>query len=220
MAYTYLTLVNDVCRRLNEVELTAANFATAVGQYGNIKDSVNYAIRDVNQDAYEWPFNHVTQDVTLAAGTTRYAFETDHKTTSMDTFRIQRNATFNNDTKHLRFITYEEYLATYLDQEYNTSDTGIRRIPQQVFRTPDLEFGVVPPPDEAYTLTYEYYQLPTDLDADTDVPSIPVQFRKTINNGTMYYMYMFRSDTENTQLAQMKFEKDVKQMRKIGRAHV
>ena len=37
MAYDYLGLVNDVNRRLNEVELTSSNFATATGEYSMIK---------------------------------------------------------------------------------------------------------------------------------------------------------------------------------------
>ena len=40
MAYDYLGLINDVNRRLNEVELTTSNFATATGEYGMIKDAV------------------------------------------------------------------------------------------------------------------------------------------------------------------------------------
>ena len=41
MAYDYLGLVNDVNRRLNEVELTSSNFASAVGEYSMIKDDAN-----------------------------------------------------------------------------------------------------------------------------------------------------------------------------------
>lgn len=33
MAYDFIGLVNDVNRRLNEVELTTSNFATAQGYY-------------------------------------------------------------------------------------------------------------------------------------------------------------------------------------------
>jgi hypothetical protein len=41
MAYNYLGLTNEVNRRLNEVELTSANFPTATGFYAHIKDAVN-----------------------------------------------------------------------------------------------------------------------------------------------------------------------------------
>ena len=49
MAYNYIGLVNDVNRRLNEVELTSSNFTSAVGEYSAIKDAVNAAIRFINQ---------------------------------------------------------------------------------------------------------------------------------------------------------------------------
>ena len=46
MAYDDIGLVNDINRRLNEVELTGgtgtnANFLTATGEYSMIKDAVN-----------------------------------------------------------------------------------------------------------------------------------------------------------------------------------
>ena len=74
MAYDYIGLVNDVNRRLNEVELTSGNFATATGEYSMVKDAVNAAIRFINQHEYEWPFNHVEAEETLTAGTVRYAY--------------------------------------------------------------------------------------------------------------------------------------------------
>jgi len=49
MAYDYLGLVNDVNRRLNEVELTAANFATTTGYYSFAKDADNAAILHIQQ---------------------------------------------------------------------------------------------------------------------------------------------------------------------------
>lgn len=55
MAYNYLNLVNEINRRLNEVELTSSNFATASGFYANIKDSVNSSIRDINNTHHGGP---------------------------------------------------------------------------------------------------------------------------------------------------------------------
>ena len=49
MAYDFLGLVNAVNRRLNEVELSSANFATATGFYSQAKDAVNASIRYINQ---------------------------------------------------------------------------------------------------------------------------------------------------------------------------
>jgi len=88
MAYDYISLVNDINRRLNEVELTTSNFSTATGYYSFAKDAVNSAIRHINQEEFEWPWNHVEETEVLVAGTARYGFPYDAKTINMNTFRI------------------------------------------------------------------------------------------------------------------------------------
>jgi hypothetical protein len=88
MAYDYLGLVNDINRRLNEVELTSSNFATAAGFYGQAKDAVNASIRYMNQSEYEWPFNHVEQEDTLSVGVTRYPFPADCKIVHLEIIQL------------------------------------------------------------------------------------------------------------------------------------
>lgn len=215
MAYNYLTLVNDVCARVNETQLTSSNFASAVGFYATAKEAVNSAIRTINQEQYMWPFNHTDYDETLVAGTNRYAFQSDAKVVDFDSFRIQRDGTIGNESRKLKKIDYEEYLERYVDDEYNTSNTGIRALPRYVFQTPDQGYGVYPLPDAAYTLSYEYYALPTDLSAYSDAPSIPVAFRTAIVNGAMYFVYLFRGDYESADRIKMVFDNDVKNLRSI-----
>lgn len=214
MAYDFLGLVNDVNRRLNEVELTSSNFATAKGFYSQAKDSVNAAIQDINQQQFEWPFNYVSQEETLTAGQTRYPFPTDARTVDMDTFRIKFDDTLDADTTKLKIISYEDYLERYVDQEYNT-DTSLQGPPQYVFRSPSLEFGVVPAPDKAYEIVYEYYTIHVELTNATDVPNIPEIYRHVIVDGAMYHTYMFRSNEQAAMIAKDKFEKGIKNMRTI-----
>lgn len=214
MAYDYIGLVNDVNRRLNEVELTSTNFLTAKGEYAMIKDAVNASIRFINQHEFEWPFNHVEEEEVLTPGIVRYSSPADSKVIDFDSFRIKRDSTLGNETRKLKLLSYEEYLENYVDAEYNTS-TGIRQLPVYVFKTPDQEFGVVNPPDKAYKIVYEYYRLPVDLLNDTDVPSIPEQFRYVIVNGAMHFAYLFRGETQEAAVAQQRFEQEIKQMRSL-----
>lgn len=215
MAYNFLGLVNDVNRRLNEVELTSANFSTAIGFYAHAKDAVNWAIQNLNQTEFEWPFNHVTETQVLVAGTNRYSFPSDKKTVNFETFRVERDDALGNRTSSLRRLDYEEYLQKYSDDEYNTSNTSIRGLPKYVFRTPDFQYGVYPVPDKAYSLTYEYYQLPTALVDYDDVPTVPEQFRNIINEGAMSQAYLFRGNTEASEIATRNFMQGVKNMRGI-----
>jgi len=214
MAYDYIGLVNDVNRRLNEVELTSSNFATAVGFYSSVKESVNNAIRFINQEQYEWPYNHVEQEDTLVAGSIRYPTPSDAKTIDYDSFRIKRDDTLGNDTKRLKIISYEEYLDKFIDLEYNTS-TSIRQLPDFVFRAPSNEYGMVPPPDKAYEVVYEYYRLPVDLENPTDVPTVPEQFRHVIVDGAMYYAYLFRGNSQDATIMNQKFLEGIKNMRSL-----
>ena len=214
MAYNYLGLVNDVNGRVNETPLTSSNFASATGFYSTAKTAINSAIRDLNQQAYQWPHNHVDYNETLVAGTSRYAFQSNTKTIDWGTFRIRENATFNNDTVLLKYMDYDDYLQNHIGSEY-TATTTDRATPRYVTQAPNLEYVVHPVPDEAYTLSYEYFQLPTDLSAYTDIPSLPDAFRHTIVDGAMYYVYFFRGDTETADRVQGKFLEGIKSLRSI-----
>lgn len=215
MAYDFLGLVNDVNKRVNEVQLSTSNFASANGFYGLARDSINSALRNINQLAYEWPFNHVEYTQTLTPGTNRYAYPTDTKTVDFDSFRVKRSSTFNNETSRLKILSYEDYLDRYIDDEYNTTNTSIRTLPRFVFRTPDQNYGLHPIPDQAYELVFEYYRLPVDLQNHSDVPVVPEQFRSVIVDGAMYYVYLFRGNTQDAAVSKELFDAGIKSMRSL-----
>jgi len=216
MAYNFLGLVNDINRRLNEVELTSTNFATSTGFYGQAKDAISASIRYINQSEYQWPFNHVEQEDTLSIGVTRYPFPTDCKVIDFDTFRIKENATLGNSTVKLPIIVYEEYLDKYVDQEYNSTTTSLGQgVPQRVSHAPSLEYIVTPVPNKAYSIVYEYYSIPVDMALHNDVPGVPERFRHVIVDGAMHYAYLFRGNTQDALVAKEKFEDGIKSMRSM-----
>ena len=91
MAYNYLDLVNEINRRLNEVELTSVNFLSAKGFYQTAKDAVNSSIRHINHEEFNWPWNHREEEETLSAGIMRYPYPEDAKILDEKSFRIKRN---------------------------------------------------------------------------------------------------------------------------------
>ena len=213
MAYNYLALVNEVQRRLNEVELSSANFDTAKGSHALSKDAVNSAVRHVNQEEFEWPWNHVEASEVLLADEARYSYPYDAKTINMNTFRIKRNASLNVDTIKLKILSYEEYLDKYADMEYNSN---LSSTPMYVVRTPSRELMFIPTPDKAYEVIYEYFTSSFDLQKYDDVPTMPEQYRHVIVDGAMYYSYVFRGDMQSANATLSKFEQGVKQMRSLN----
>lgn len=215
MAYNYLSLTNEVCRRLNETELTSSNFATANGFYSQVKDAINAAIRDINQKHFSWPFNHNTDDITLTAGELRYPLPENAKYTDFDTVRILRNASLDlNEARRLKQLSYDEYVDRYIDQEGET-DTTKGTVPEYIVRSQDGDLIVAPMPDKAYTIEYEFFMIPADLDTYDDVPTIPFRFKHVVVDGAMYHSYMFRDNLESATLSLRKFEDGLKQMRTL-----
>jgi hypothetical protein len=214
MAYNYLGLVNEVNRRLNEVELTSSNFATASGFYNTAKDAVNASLRHINHEEHNWPWNHVLEEETLTAGVTRYDYPTDAKIVDMNSFRIKKDDSLNVSTTKLKLMDYQEYLDNYIDYEYN-SGSDMQTLPRHVVRAPNQEFIVIPTPDKAYELVYEYYRNPVSLELYDDVPNVPLEFKHIIVDGAMFYAYQFRADTQASQIAQGKFESGIKYMRSL-----
>jgi len=215
MAYDYLGLVNDVALRLNETQLTSANFASSTGFYAAMKDAVNSAIRHINQAHFFWPYNHQIAEDTLTAGVSRYALPANFKYVDFGSFRVRRDTSLDiGEGRRLDQMSYSEYLDKYIDQEYET-DTTKGGVPRYVVRTPDQEYIIVPMPDKAYAVDYEYYVNPVDLVSYDDVPTIPEQFRHVIVDGAMFYAYLFRDNIEMAGLTQSKFENGIKQMRTL-----
>jgi hypothetical protein len=215
MAYNYIALVNEVQRRLNEVELSTANFDTAKGFHALSKDALNSSIRHINQEEFEWPWNHVEASEVLLPGTVRYSYPYDAKTINMNTFRIKRNSALNVETIKLKILSYEEYLDKYADMEYNSNE-GIRTIPRYVIRTPSRELVFVPSPDKAYEVIYEYFTSTYDLQKYDDVPTLPEQYRHVVVDGAMYYAYVFRGDMQSASSSIDKFEQGLKNMRSLN----
>ena len=74
MANTYLTLVNNVLRDMNEVELTSSNFASSRGVQTTVKDYINRAISDMLNSEINWPFTRAEGSVDAIAGKQLYSF--------------------------------------------------------------------------------------------------------------------------------------------------
>jgi|TARA_R110000868_G_scaffold25526_1_gene99604 hypothetical protein len=126
MAYDYLGLVNDVNKRLNEVELTASNFTSSIGEYAMVRDAINVAIRYINQYEFSYPFNSAVNSTAVTPGVTRYDIPTNTKHIDYKTARIKKSNTLNTSGNSLSTMTYYEYISKdYADQEDEIQSTTI-----------------------------------------------------------------------------------------------
>jgi len=213
---TYITLVNQLLRRINETELDAAG--SGFGDVRNLqalaKDAINSSIREILQISQEWPFTLTTNTETLVVGTGVYDFPADLSKVDWDTFYIKKNVTQQNEPRRLSVITYADYLRSFRPIE-DIGGTTARSVPLRIYQTQDSKFGVTPIPDAAYEIEYRYYSFPADLTAFNDVSVIPERFNTVVIDGAMMYVMRFRSNDQSGQIHEKKFMDGIDNMRRL-----
>jgi len=213
---TYVTLVNELLTRLNEVTLDTAGdgFGTVRNVQSLAKQAVNNSIRNILQTGQEWPFLKNTYTQTLTAGTRQYDFPADYSRADWQTFYLKKLTSVDNTPMSLPSITYDEYIQRYRHFDDTGEQTGISA-PTLVYQTNEEKFGVTPIPDEAYEIEYIYWSFPADLTAYNDTTVIPDRFKHVIIDGAMMYMMRFRSNEQSAAVHQGVFQEGIKSMRRI-----
>tara|TARA_R110000803_G_scaffold21079_1_gene53447 strand:- start:145 stop:858 length:714 start_codon:yes stop_codon:yes gene_type:complete len=209
---TYLDITNELLRRLNEVQIDSSEFDLVKNVQSLAKDSINSSIREILQDAQEWPFTLVTYTQTLSVGTGAYDFPADYSKADWDTFYL--TLTNNASPRSLFALSYESFLRERRAIS-DSAGTGGYDKPTNVYKTQDEKFGVVPIPDEAYEVEYRYWKFPVDLVNSGDVCIIPDRFKHVVIDGAMMYMMHFRSNEQSAQMHSQKFKDGIKTMRRL-----
>ena len=213
---TYVSLVNELLRRLNEVTLDTAGdgFDTVRNVQALAKDAINSSIRNILQNGQEWHFLKNTYTQTLVAGTKEYSFPSDYSSADWETFYIKQLSGSQNVPSHLPVITYDEYIQKYRQSDDSGDATGIPA-PTLVYQTNEEKFGVTPIPDAAYEVEYVYWSYPSDLNLYDDVAVIPDRFKHVLIDGAMMYMMRFRSNEQSAAMHQSNFQDGIKSMRRV-----
>ena len=216
MATTYVTLVNKVLTRMNEVLLDTAGdgFDSVRNVQALAKEAVNSSVRMILQDTQEWPFLKTTYTQTLAAGTRQYDFPADMATVDWDTFYLKKLTSKDNQPLALKPISYEEYIQSYRSID-DTGDASGDGAPRLVYQTYEEKFGVTPVPNAAYEVEYVYWSFPSDMTLFDDTCVIPSRFDHVIVDGAVMFMMRFRSNEQSAAIHQNNFEEGIKAMRRV-----
>lgn len=216
MSTTYISLVNELLRRLNEVQLDTGGqgFDTVRNVQALAKDAVNSSIRLILHDGQEWPFLKTTTTQTLVAGTSTYSFPANLATVDWTTFYIKKLTAVDNEPMKLRVLTYEDYLTNYRPFD-DVAPAGGLEVPRFVYQTYENKFGVTPLPNAAYEVEYVYWSFPSDLVNYNDTTVIPDRFRHVVLDGAMMFMMRHRSNEQSAAIHQGNFESGIRMMRRM-----
>ena len=237
MATTFLTLTNDVLRELNEIELTAATFASAKGIQSFVKNSINKSIKDIANEEPQLPFFAVAASgetdpfygnvtVPSVAGTRWYLLKsgsssitTDYSSVDWDDFYLTTINVSGETTPYvsqgLKFITLDDWTRYLRDAENNDdADTQQYGQPKYVIRSPDhRKFGLSPIPDKVYNVHFYAYSAPTALSAYSDEIALPDQYSNVITAKARYYVWQFKESPQQAAFAMDDYKKGMRHMK-------
>lgn len=211
---TFIDLTNQLLRRLNEVEISPADFAGVRGVQATAKDAIRNSIAKINQAEYEWPFNAAEHTQILATGQEEYSWPQYFKTVDWNSFFVQKNSSLGVATTQLKFIARDDYYKNHKALDDDAGYAG-RGVPEYVAQGFGNGYIVTPSPSQAYTVKFRYYMNHTDLVAYDDTTRIPPAFDNVIVEGALMQMYMFRDNMESAGISAQLYQQGVKEMQGI-----
>ena len=167
----------ELCQAVRqEVGVSGTGPTTVLNQEGQLKVIVDF-VADADFQIQvlwdDWDFLWSQYSSTLSTGTKEPVLQkpTDLGTWDMRSFYLDYTS---DDALHLEGLSYVDWRT---DQRQGTQTNSS---PAYVVVQPDMNVFVAPPPDQAYTITADYWKVPSRMAAHATVSPIPEQFPRTI----------------------------------------
>jgi hypothetical protein len=235
---TYLEVVNDVLTEMGEVELTSANFSSAVGVQKHVKNKVNKALQDMNTENYKWPFLATASStdphqgntyVETVAGTRWYNLKTgttgidsDYGLVDWSSFIITTDGVAGETAPYLSEIlrptSIEEWRHKWAASEHeDESDTQQFGRPLRVLKSTDgRQLGLSPIPDKVYRIYFFAWDQMPSVSLHSDTFLFQDQFVETVLiPRVQYYGWRYKREGDLAEASKSEFDKGLRRMREI-----
>jgi hypothetical protein len=127
----------------------------------------------------------------------------------VDVIRVFRRA----EPRKLIYMTIDQWARVYKPFETHISPESYG-VPKYVYPELKDKFGLSPiPDDDEFEITYNHWNYPTRLSADSDIPNIPERYHHVIVDRATQYAYAFRENNDGYILMDRKFERGLRTMR-------
>ena len=232
MAKTYLSMTNELLVEINEPEVTTVSGALGIQKF--VSNCVNRAYFDIVDavDEWSWLKTAAPQDnyygntyIETVAGQRWYLMkagssnvDTDYDSVNWDDFTLTTEGVSGKSAPHtinkLAFTTLSAWRANYAQaEEANKANTQTYSTPLRVLRSSDgRRFGLSPIPDDVYRIYFFAYNRPTELVNDTDKVLFPEQYKPVLLARARYYIYQFKDNIAQSQLALDEYKKGLQNM--------
>jgi hypothetical protein len=232
MAKTYLSMTNELLVEINEPEVTTVSGALGIQKF--VSNCVNRAYFDIVDAVDEWSWlktaapqndyygNTFVETVAgqrwylMKAGSTDV--DTDYDSVNWDDFTLTTEGVSGKSAPHtinkLSFTTLSAWRQNYAaSEEANKANSQTYSTPLRVLRSSDgRRFGLSPIPDDVYRIYFFAYNRPSELVNDTDKVLFPEQYKPVLLARARYYIYQFKDNIAQSQLALDEYKKGLQNM--------
>jgi len=194
----FLQLCQKV-RRQGAVSGTGpASVLNQTGDYARIVEWVNDAWRFVqNERRWNWMWDTTTLATVADQQTYSAASDCDFLRSNA---KCYKDSDGSRSEYWLTYMPYAEFHRNYLKGSYDAS------APKVITRSPDGNLLLHPTPDDVYTVTYQYYRLPSDLSGNTDEPAMPERYHDLIVYKALQYLGEYEAAPGILQLNTSKYD--------------
>ncbi len=176
----------------------------ASGEWSDVVNWIDRAWEDIQLDRPNWLWMRTTASFSTVAEQAEYPYAsaplslTDFARWVPRSFRIYKTS-IGNEMILDEWESYERFRDTYLIGSQRTS----YGYPSSIVVSPTKSLILALPPDDtSYTISGDYYKVPTMLSADTDEPDMPPRFHMLIVYRAMEFAGFKESANELITLAQ------------------
>lgn len=193
----FLQLVNRLKRKSAVPGAQLTSLSNQVEEINKLIDSINEAWVDIQLMREDWLWMRGTASCVTTAGKATYApaadfLLTDHANWAPRTFRNYVTAVGPTSEIRTDPIDYDQWRNTY---QFG-ANRSVQTRPIEITVTPNLSIGVGPFPAAGYTITGDYYRVPSELVALTDTPGLPSQYHMMIVYRAMMFFGASEAATE------------------------
>lgn len=185
---SYLEIQNRVLDLISKSDSTTRN---------RIKNWINmgyhnFVLREL------WPFRETTGTITTIVGTQEYTLSSG--LTDIDAQNIISVAIQGASSRKLGYIPFNQL--RLVQPDFDQEGTGL---PEKYYLKSG-KIGFWLSPGDVYTVSVDYYKVPTELSADADEPIIPIAYRQGLVQFALAKEHDFNTDPDLSQKAMNEYE--------------
>lgn len=208
----FLQLVQRLRRKCRVSGANPVKLSNQSEEINRLIDWTNEAWMDIQETREDWQWMRTTASFQTVEGQAIYTPAqmgvTDFGNWTKYTWRNYVTAVGLKSEIEMEFRDYESWRNLWA---YGANRFAKSR-PMEMTITPDKSIGFGPAPIAGYTITGDYFRVPTEMSADADVPSLPERFHMLIVYRAMMYYGASESAAEVYNEGQAEFDRMMRRL--------